>query len=631
MEKNCIKMKYYIQAFIKDKLFISLYLFNIIVISLIQLSGLTSFNSDVIASFSQLRITLSCSSAYFLSCFVLSFEYNRKILKLNQSIENSNNKCYLYNLLIFVILDLILTIICSAFNIGLFLSLGVQHYEFIGHIIINLLINVFGISLLGIVMGFSFAQIFKKRIISYMIFAFFMFLSSQFFEKVVELVYNNFFIDLYPIYNVFNIYTPSLDWMPNFLFGYSILSYRIALLSAWILIFAFIMSIKIYHSKISRNIISAVCAVLCIFNIIIYVQPSSKNIMNFSPTEGLSADFWYYNAIEQKKEKENFEVLSYKLDLNITNQLNVIAELEVSENLSEYKFTLYHGYKVNKVYNHNRSSIDFKQEGDYLTVSNNLNTTKFYIEYCGSSTKFYSNKQGMVLPGFFPFYPHPGYKYVYNIDEQTFDKLLLNNEAEFEIAVTGINLNYVFCNLNKQDDMFKGKSNGVTIISGFADSYFVNETEIIYPYLDTYSLTLPSIEQNVIQFINEYQNSDKIKKIIIFPNLNLGNMETVIYDTYITTVDLNNLSELCLIAEINPRKQYLSQLINVYINEKEIYEYILKNAQENEYESDLIVIAMNKAINKLGENEFIQTSSTYLYDNNDERAILEFLYDIYNI
>lgn len=624
-------MKYYIQAFIKDKLFVSIYLLYIVIISIIQLSGLSAFNSDVIASFSQLRITLSCSVAHFVSYFVLSFEYGRKILKLNKSVEISNNKCILYNLLVFIILDLILTIICSIFNIGAFVSLDVHHYEFIGHIIINLFINVFGISLLGIVMGFSFSLIFKKRLIPYIIFAFFVFLSSHIFEQVIEIVYNNFFIDLYPIYNVFNIFTPSLDWMPNFWFGYSILPYRIALLSAWLLIFAFIISLKIYRSKLSRNIISALCATLCIFNIVIYVQPSSKNIMNFSPTEGLSTDFWYYDSIEQKKEKENFEVLSYKLDLNITNQLNVIAELEVSKNLKEYKFTLYHGYKVKKVYDNNRSSIDFKQEGDYLTVSNDLNTTKFYIEYCGSSTKFYSNMQGAVLPGFFPFYPHPGYKYVYNVDEQAFDKLLLNNEADFEIAVTGINLDYVFCNLNKHDDMFKGKSNGVTIISGFADNCTVNETEIIYPYLDTYSLTLPAIEQNVIQFINEYQNSDKIKKIIIFPNLNLGNMETVIYDTYITTVNLNNLSELCSIAEINPRKQYLTQLINLYVNEKETYEYILRNAQENEYESDLIVIAVNDAINKLGEKEFMKASNTYLYDNNDEREILEFLYDIYNI
>ncbi|MCM1487811.1 MAG: hypothetical protein NC203_05525, partial [Firmicutes bacterium] len=337
--------------------------------------------------------------------------------------------------------------------------MNLQHDEFIGHILINIFINIFGISLLGTLMGFCFSQIFNKRIISYIIFILFTFFSSHFFENIVELVYNNLYIDLYPIYNVFNIYTPSLDWMPNFLFGYSVLSYRIALLSAWIFIFAFILSTKIYHSKVTRNLISAICIVLCIINIIIYAQPSSKNIMNFSPNEGLASDFWYYDEIEQKKEKANFEILSYKLDLNVTNKLNVKAELVMGENLDEYKFTLYHGYKVNNIHDYNGNDLKFKQEGDYLTVFNNVNVTSIYMEYCGSSTKFYSNTQGMVLPGFFPFYPHPGQKYVYNLDEQTFDKLLLSNKADFEISVTGINADRVFCNLAKQsDDTFKGKS-----------------------------------------------------------------------------------------------------------------------------------------------------------------------------
>lgn len=434
---------------------------------------------------------------------------------------------------------------------------------------------------------------------------------------------------MYPIYNVFNIYSPSLDWMPNFLFGYSVLPYRIALLSAWILLFSFILLIKICRLKILKRITSIVCVILCIFNIVIYDQPSSKNIMNFSPTEGLSADFWHYDAIEQKKEKEKFEVSSYKLDLNITNQLNVIAELEVSKNLNEYKFTLYHGYKVNRIYDHNGSNMNFIQEGDYLTVSNDLNTTKFCIEYCGSSTKFYSNKQGIVLPGFFPFYPHPGYKYVYNVDDQSFDKLLLSNEAKFEVNITGIN-HRIFSNLSKQgtDNKFTGKSTSLTIISGFADSYDVNGIEIIYPYLDTYALPISAIEQNIKEFCNEYSNSNKFGKIIVMPNINLGNMKTVIYDDYITTVSLYNLSELCLEAEINPRKQYLNQLIILYLNSKDIYESILKDEEAKEDEKDVTLILMGRAINKLGENEFIEAANAYLYDNGDEREILEFLEEI---
>lgn len=613
------------EMFIKNKVTFYIYTFFLILICIIQTNSLSFFNVDMIASFSQLRVTLSWSIFYLIFFFFIAYEYCHKVIA---NITTEKNTYYLYHLLVFFIFDLILTLICSAFNIGAFLSLDIQNHEFICHILINLLINVFGISLLGILMGFSFSQIFKRRLIAYPIFSLFVLLSSFLFEDAVELIYNDFLIDLYPIYNIFNIYSPSLDWMPNFLFGYSVLPYRIALLSAWILFFSFILSLKICHSKISKSIISVVCVILCVFNIIIYVQPSSKNIMNFSPTEGLSSDFWYYYNVEQKKEKEDFEVLSYKLDIHITNKLNVIAELEVNENLNEYRFTLYHGYKVNNIYDYNGNDMSFVQENDYLTVANTSNTKKLYIKYCGSSSKFYSNFQGTVLPGFFPFYPHPGYKYVFNVDEQSFDKLILGNEAEFEVNITGVN-NHIFSNLNKQgDNKFTGKSTSVTIISGFVDSFDVNGKEIIYPYLDTYALTLPAIEQNVNEFCNEYSNSNQFKKIIVMPNINLGNMKTVIYDDYITTVSLYELSELCVEAEINPRKQYLNQLIILYLNNKDIYESILKDETAKYGEKDLTVILMGKAINKLGENEFIQVANAYLHDDSDEREILEFLEEI---
>lgn len=193
-------MKYNIQIFIKNKLFVCLYVIYIVITFVYQLHCLSSYNSDVIASFSQLRITLSGSIFHFIFYFVLSYEYSRKA-KENEIA--TKNKFYLYNLLIFIILDLVLTVICSAFNIGAFLSLGLQHNEFIVHILINIFINIFGISLLGIIMGFCFSQIFNKRLISYIILILFAFLSSRFFEQIVELVYNNFYIDLYPIYNVF--------------------------------------------------------------------------------------------------------------------------------------------------------------------------------------------------------------------------------------------------------------------------------------------------------------------------------------------------------------------------------------------------------------------------------------------
>lgn len=613
-----------IRLFFKNKLLTFTYFLLFLLINCVQIYGLRFFNQDLLASFSQLRLSL-CTSIYYFSFYIfmsLEFFYQAHSFVCDKEFtcEKTDGRSYLNHFLMLTILNFFTTLVLSFYNILAYLSLHINQYDFLFHILVNMLLNFFMIGILGILMGMCFASV-VKRPIAYIFSILFVLLSSPAFESLEEILLYNYNLNIYPIFKIFDLYSPSLHWMPNFMFGYSILPYRFALISTWIFAILIILLCKLVSSKITKRFSIGACAALCAISIVIYFQPSSKLAMNYDPSIGLDADLWYYTEKAQKEETGGFDVLSYTMNIDITNQLSADVELKVSKNLPEYKFTLYHGYKIRNVTNQDKINMDFVQDGDYFIVYNdNKEVSELKIEYSGYSTTFYSNMQGAVLPGFFPYYPLSGFREVYDLEQVCFNKLFLDCPSDFHINISA-GCNSVYSSLNEiEESEFIGNSKGVTIVSGFVASRTVKGIEIIYPYLDTTSCSNETVEKCVDDFVQKYHDIEKINKIIILPNLNLSNVNTVVYDNYVTAIGLYNLADQCVYAEINPDKLYLYQLVEAYRYDIEYFYQISKDGDDKE-----IADVMAKKINELGLNEFIEAINIYLYDDNDTRSILDFL------
>ena len=409
----------HLKLFFKNKVLIVAYTLFLVLVNIVQLKSLGRFNIDILGSFSQLQNSL-CTAIYYFAVFLfLSYEYCRfendfPILK--KIIEKKTLFIsYVNRFFVLIALNLATTLIYMIYNVGAYLSLGIKHYEFVYHIAMSMLVNFFMTGLVAILLGMLLALVFK-RLVAFLVSAIVVFGSSPMFESIAEREILSSGLNLYTIEEIFNIYTPSLLWMPNFLIGYSILPYRIALLIFWIFaLLSVLLGLLIPKNKI-RFCSIVVCAVFSISGIVVYFQPSSKLIMNNNPSNSLNSDLEYYKNNEQKDELGGFDVTDYALDIEVTNKLNVKSILTVSESISEYRFTLYHGYKITDVKNQVGDHLIFTQNGDYFTVYSDSDVSQLYIEYSGFSPKFYSNSQGVVLPGFFPYYPHSGFKNIFNID-----------------------------------------------------------------------------------------------------------------------------------------------------------------------------------------------------------------------
>lgn len=620
----------HLKIFFKNRVLLIVYTLLLVLVNYVQLASLRHFNEDILASFTQLQNSL-CTAIYYFAVFLfLSYEYCRcendlPILKKVNENKTLFKSC-VNRFLVLITLNLATTLVYLIYNVGAYLSLNIKHFEFVHHIVVSMLVNFFVTGLIAILLGMLLAVVFK-RLVAYFIGFIVVFLSSPIFESIVEKGFLWYEFNLYPVEEIFNIYTPSLFWIPNFLFGYSILEYRIALLIFWIFaLLAVLLGLLIKKNNI-RICAVIVCVAFSISGIIIYYQPSSKLIMNYNPSTGLYTDLEYYRNNEQKDELGGFDITDYALNIEVTNKLNVKSILTVSENIPEYKFTLYHGYEIINVENQDGNLLKFIQDGDYFTVYNDSDVSQLYVEYSGFSSKFYSNTQGMVLPGFFPYYPHSGFKSIFNMEEQGFNKLLIDNKPSFSISVKG--QKNVYSNLATLDNnTFSGKSKGVTIISGFVEKTVVNGIEVIYPYLDTVSFTPDVINESVNKFITEFHNSDMIEKIIILPNLNLMNIDTALFDDYITTTTLNYLAKLCEYDEINPRKINLYKTIELYLYNIDAFQQLLAVENSGEYNGSKICTMTNNTIASLGEDKFLEIAFAYIYDDNDKRSIKDFLSDL---
>lgn len=628
-----INLKQYLKIFFKNKMLLILYILLLVMINFVQMVGLSHFNEDILASFSQLHNSLRTAIYYFAVFLFLSYEYCRaeNDLPILKKVNENKNKTlfisYVNRFLVLIILNLATALIYLIYNVSAYLSLGIKHFEFMYHIAMSVLVNFFMTGLLAILFGMLLALVFK-RLVAFLISAIVIFLASPMFESIAEReILSSGGLNLYPVEEIFNIYTPSLFWMPNFLFGYSILPYRIALLIFWIFAaLAALFGLLIQKNRI-RFCSIIVCVAVSVSGIIIYFYPSSRLIVDSNPSNSLDSDLVYYWNNEQKEELGGFDVTDYALNIDVTNKLNVKSILTVSESIPEYKFTLYHGYKITSVKNQAGNQLEFSRDGDYFTIYNNSDVSQLYIEYSGFSPKFYSNSQGMVLPGFFPYYPHSGFKTIFNIKKQGFYKLLIDNKPNFSISVNG--QKNVYSNLSTLDNKtFAGRSTGVTIISGFIEKALVNGIEVIYPYLDTFAFTPDIIDESVNKFIMEFHNSDVVKKIIILPNLNLGNTETALFDDYVTTTTLINLAKQCEYDEINPNKVDLYETIDLYLYNIDFFQQILGIENSREYNGINIFTMTNDAIASLGEDKFLEIAFTYIYDESDKRSIEDFLSDL---
>lgn len=574
---------------------------------------------------------LSMFCSIFFMFFSYEFFIKLRAARLEECLKATGSgriRLFLSQFIVIVILIIVIAVTTVAYNFA-YPLIDLQNSEYIMHMLKSIFIYMFIVPLVAALLGACISMAFK-RLKAYLLLILFSLLSSPIAAGIAFTVTDatNYTVDIFPFFDIFNIYPSNLEWSPNYMFGLTLLPYIIELLLFWI--FAFIAVIIFKMSKNHRytiKAICAVCAVVSLASLVLFLQPSSKFDMSMRPGSGRDSDLYYfYNQnFKPKEEVADFEVLGYDLDIDVNNQLNVSATLKVDKTeLRTYKFTLYHRYKIKNVTDQDNASLNFNQDNDYVEVFSNEPLTEIVITYSGFNSRFYSNSQGIFLPGYFPYYPIPGYKKVYSVDRQCFNKLSLSNEADFNMTIKSQKPVYTNLDLNG-DGIYSGKSNGLTIMSGFFKSVVSNGIEVVYPHFDTTEFTLAKIDQDIKTFLEIKKDDRTIKKIFIIPDVNLRNDSIAVYSDHMTTKQLLWLPEMYVYTKINDEKHSLYSLQDIYLNRKDTFEEILASEANYPPEFERTYTIYREKIGLLGEEAVIQKTNFYLYDGNDTRTVIEFL------
>lgn len=467
-----------------------------------------SLNSDVLIYLKN-SIKL-CLLSFVILCFTsYEFFYLYKRCYIDEALySHKNGKTRILTSTVTVLLFIPALEFFSAFvfNFVIFLSSGMNDYSYLYHIFSVLFLYVFLGGIIPILLGVFFAQK-TKRIVSYALMALIIFLVSSTSDFIPGGLSQVTKINFWEAkYFLAYILPNDLEWYINHDYGMYAEIYRWNLIIFWISLLSFLFFKLCQIKKTAlKAVLLSLTLLISTFNLVGYFYGGS-HIEKGAQLDSISmSDYLFYTENEQKNQDLDFEVTSYDMDLSIYRQLDAEVSMTLSDTgLEYYNFTLYHGYNVLKITDIEGNALKYNREGDYVTVIGNGNLQLISIKYSGYSPILYSNYQACSLPGFFAYYPIPGF-YKITGDYTTYNPIEIKSETEFNIRVDSARQFY--SNLDEvknEKNCFVGVTSYPTLFSGF---YKSNSSDIYKIYAITVKgWGLSEIDEEYIDEIQKYIN-----------------------------------------------------------------------------------------------------------------------------
>lgn len=314
-------------------------------------------------------------------------------------------------------------------------------------------------------------------------------------------------------------------------YGLSLEPFHWALVLFWLalclaLIFFFLRKRK----GLFLRILSGAMAAVCVFSFWSYLNPGSNwRIPMLKRLDNVvESDTYYYGEQNYAQLNETkpaaFSITDCALDLSLWKTLSATATLTLDgTNLSEYDFTLYHGYTVRSVSDADGKPLSYKRWHDYLSVEAPAGAalTSVRIVYDGYHPTFYSSAQGAFLPGFFPYYPMEGLYPI--IEERAVDYNLPPQRAERNFTVHVNAPCDAYSNLSDKDGQtLTGKAAYLTIAAGMYEEKDVGGDHVVAPY-GTSVFEIGKMLDERLAYLTEVSGVSfdfpALEKIIYAPNL----------------------------------------------------------------------------------------------------------------
>lgn len=588
-----------------------------------------------------LSLPLSFSIFAFVLFSFLSYEffYMTKHFHLEESLRSTQNG---YRRLLaaqgawMLALALVFSLVMLVWCFALCIKYQAWKAEFITHLLLNVLLNFCLIPCCGVLLGMALA-LSVKRLNAFLILVLFTLLGSPLANGLGYVVLESFRIDLYPLLSLFDLFPPNLEWRPVPAFGLSILPYRWALAGFWSLLSLGAVCWKLFDRKtMARRICTVSGFAMSLVCLVLLLQPSSKLLLSSdNPKDSIMADWEYYIVdhpqTEDREVEAAFSITQYDLDLSVGRQLKATATITVDQHaLPEYLLTLYHGYRLQTVTAQDGTALPFTQEGDYITLQNPERKTvkTLRLSYRGYSAQYYSNTQGVYLPGFFPYYPHSGHQPMFDRETQGIIRFVLKEPVLFQLKINSAKT--VYSNLPATgSNTFAGKSTGATLLEGLYDTLTVDGVTVVYPYLNTWEFHPEQLTQFVRAQAGAQAMPASVRTVLLTPDINDSSPYTA-YAAFSDHLILRQILELDSSYQGQiavSKKRALDRIYREYLKDPENLRRFAEEIRDPDADADHISaqVALIDYLDYLGEKDGLARVKAYLADETDNRHWREFI------
>jgi len=364
------------------------------------------------------------------------------------------------------------------FMLFFFYYINVEYYPFLVHLVkVSLL--YFGLSFIaGVMSGTAMAAKLKSnRLAVYSLTVLFMLLNTTFTSSLFyQLSYS--LLNSYPLEKVLFGIKDFFTLVPhqlgsNFaidpIYGLPMEPIKWILAVFWIIFPLTLIMGECFGRKGKQAFTASACLIL-VFAVGLFAFRGSALIMDLRNDSHPYSDMLYYQdrpEADYRGHQAGFDINNYDMDLTVSNELHAIVKVTVDDpDLDRYDFTLYRGYKLDRVRTEN-GAIPFKREGDYINIGSLKGAGYIIFEYHGKSPKYYANRQAITLPGYFAYYPKAGRTNIFDVVQNGYVINLPPYESRYEVKVhSGLE---VFCNLPGGNNTFSGKTNGLSLFAGMYD------------------------------------------------------------------------------------------------------------------------------------------------------------------
>ena len=487
---------------------------------------------------------------FLIISYEMFYSYNKTGFSEMICSNGINFRCQKYDFIILFLINIVMTILVFFRLVVYWKEKGMNGFYLFYYSAKVSIIYVFFVVLFAVLAGWCVSCI-KNRVlgICILLVVFYCF-DYRFIGDFLALSYDNY--SVYKTATLFCLF--NIQEVPGFVDPYYPISIEIInIYRAWVWILFTISIIFLLGKKRIGAIISFMCTVVCLA---LYFQPSgaSYDMFVYSAFDKIRGAQYYYGFESEErvesdeknylsKNKDDFEVLDYRMELKITDILNAKVTMDVSNSdLEIYQFTLYHLYKVKSITNQDGKELSYKQDGDYIEIKNNgEKIASVTMEYEGADQLFYSTSQGIVLPANFEYYPVAGWKKVFLFDQSNdcFTTELMEKNIDCDLKLYTSKRMNVYANFEEKDRKeenhfmyyhFAGNGNGLTIVgSPFLREKNWNGLRIIYSCLDENKPEAFEYEEyeedyyDLFKYAEEKNISLEGKTFFVTPALNCGN------------------------------------------------------------------------------------------------------------